>query len=123
MSALLVLVTTAPSPSPSPTQGPDELQVTPGLAGFVATFAVALACVLLFLSLTRHLRRAQHNAEERGLPIEEPKRVGFRRADEPGGTSGGTVAAPGDGSPGDGSPDDGSPDAGPEGEADGQGGR
>ncbi|MFE7407506.1 hypothetical protein [Isoptericola sp. NPDC057559] len=112
MNTLLMLVATAPSPSPSPTQGPNELQVTPGLAGFVATFAVAVACVLLFLSLTRHLRRAQRNAEERGLPIEEPKRVGFDRADRPGPSAGATDA-----------PDDGSPGAGPEGEADGQAGR
>ncbi|MCK9794934.1 hypothetical protein M1843_14375 [Isoptericola sp. 4D.3] len=80
--AVLPVLAAAPSPSPSPTQGPTELEVTPGLAGFVATFAVALACVLLFLSLTRHLRRARHNAEEQGLPIEEPKRVGPRHPGE-----------------------------------------
>ena len=67
----------APSPDPSPTSTvPDALQVTPGLVGFLATFALALACVLLFLSLTRHLRRASRNAQERGLPLTEPKRRG-----------------------------------------------
>ncbi|MFC7877971.1 hypothetical protein [Isoptericola sp. NPDC057391] len=76
-AAWATLLAAAPSPSPSPTQGPDELQVTPGLAGFVATFAVAVACVLLFLSLTRHLRRAQRNAEEQGIPLEEPKHFGL----------------------------------------------
>ena len=77
-----VALATDPSPSPSPTSQLTELEVTPGLAGFVATFAVAAACVLLFLSLTRHLRRAQHNAEERGIPVEQPKRVGFSRPGE-----------------------------------------
>ena len=42
-AAWVALLAAAPSPSPSPSQGPDELQVTPGLAGFVATFAVAVA--------------------------------------------------------------------------------
>jgi hypothetical protein len=78
----------APSPSPSPSQGPSELEVTPGLAGFLATFAVAAACVLLFLSLTRHLRRATRNAQERGLPIEEPKRIAFGRHPEAPGDAG-----------------------------------
>jgi len=67
-------------PSPSPTRSvPDDLEVTPGLVGFLATFALAAACVLLFLSLTRHLRRAGHNARELGLPVEEPKRRGAGR--------------------------------------------
>jgi hypothetical protein len=62
-------------PSPSPTSRvPDELEVTPGLEGFLVTFAVAAAAVLLFLSLTRHLRRARHNAIELGLPVDEPRR-------------------------------------------------
>ncbi|MFC8599508.1 MULTISPECIES: hypothetical protein [unclassified Isoptericola] len=114
MSAVWMLLATAPSPTPSPTQGPSELQVTPGLAGFVATFAVALACVLLFLSLTRHLRRARHNAEEQGIPVEEPKHVGIRRAEEPAaGASGGAGDVPGDARPG----------ARPEDETDGQAGR
>lgn len=92
-----------PAPSPSPTtQVPDDLEVTPGLAGFLATFAVAVACVLLFLSLTRHLRRAQHNAEEQGLPVDRRRTVGRRPDGEPedgepegGGTEDGR-AAPGD---------------------------
>jgi len=102
--AMLPALAAAPSPSPSPTQGPTELEVTPGLAGFVATFAVALACVLLFLSLTRHLRRARANAEEQGIPVEEPRRVGFRRADEGGEAAGPESAGPEAGG-GDGSPD------------------
>ncbi|MFE5292910.1 hypothetical protein ACFQ8T_12085 [Isoptericola sp. NPDC056618] len=110
MSAVWTLLAAAPSPSPSPSQGPDELQVTPGLAGFVATFAVAVACVLLFLSLTRHLRRAQRNAEDQGIPLEEPKHFGLQG---PGRGSGAPGAAPdgagprGDGGAGDGGTGDG----------------
>lgn len=118
---MLPALAAAPSPSPSPTQGPTELEVTPGLAGFVATFAVALACVLLFLSLTRHLRRARANAEEQGIPVEEPKRVGVRRADDSG-EAGGPEGGAGSGGDQDAGPDDGSPDgAGPD--EDGQGRR
>ncbi|MFI2103298.1 hypothetical protein ACH436_08410 [Isoptericola sp. NPDC019693] len=95
-AAWTALLAAVPSPSPSPTQGPDELQVTPGLAGFVATFAVAVACVLLFLSLTRHLRRAQRNAEDQGIPLEEPKHFGLdgpvRRPGDPDATSGGDTS-------------------------------
>ena len=58
-----------PSPSPSP-ESFSPLDVSPGLAGFIPVFLIALACVVLFLSLTRHLRRvtvrqAQVDAAER----------------------------------------------------------
>ncbi|MFF2451598.1 hypothetical protein [Isoptericola sp. NPDC058082] len=118
-AAWATLLAAAPSPSPSPTQGPDELQVTPGLAGFVATFAVAVACVLLFLSLTRHLRRAQRNAEEQGIPLEEPKHFGLQG---PGRGPGAPDGGPRDGSTGDGG-DDGTDDDGRSGGTDGEPGR
>lgn len=95
MNALLTglagVVAAVPSPSPT-SRVPDELEVTPGLSGFLATFAVAAAAVLLFLSLTRHLRTARSNAIERGIPVEEPRRHRF--ADEPGGDEPGSVQSP-----------------------------
>lgn len=50
----LVLADTAPDPD----------EVTPGLLGFVVTFALALALLVLIRSFIKHLRRAQ-NAEQR----------------------------------------------------------
>ncbi len=103
-------------PSPSPTSSvPDELEVTPGLVGFLATFAVAAAAVLLFLSLTRHLRRARSNAIERGLPVEEPRRHRFDggasvQSPDLGpspGTGGERAPGAGDRAPGDGATDGG----------------
>lgn len=41
----------------------DPTQVSPGVPGFVVTFALALACWLLFRSLTTHLRRVSHSPE------------------------------------------------------------
>lgn len=41
----------------------DPTQVSPGVPGFVVTFALALACWLLFRSLTTHLRRVNHSPE------------------------------------------------------------
>jgi len=41
----------------------DPSQVSPGVPGFLVTFALALACWLLFRSLTKHLRRVNHSEE------------------------------------------------------------
>jgi hypothetical protein len=47
-----------PSPTPTgPTGEFQDFEVSPGLLGFIPPFLIALACVVLFLSLTRHLRR------------------------------------------------------------------
>lgn len=67
------LVAEVGEPSPSPTQGPaggfEAWEVSPGLLGFVPVFLIALACVGLFLSLTRQMRRvtvrqAQRDADD-----------------------------------------------------------
>ena len=62
-------VTTETTPSPAPTTdelrpGLEPTDVSPGLPGFLTIFAVALACVVLFLSLTKQLRKVRH--DERG---------------------------------------------------------
>ncbi|PUB22165.1 hypothetical protein C8K30_11333 [Promicromonospora sp. AC04] len=87
MSPLLAgAVALATDPSPHPTEGQlrpglETWQVSPGLIGFLVTFALAVACVLLFLNMSKHLRRAGHNARQQGLPIAEPEGIAFRRTD------------------------------------------
>jgi hypothetical protein len=73
-----------PVPSPSPTARVlEDWEVTPGLAGFLATFGVALAAVLLFLSLSRHLRKADAYARANGIEVPQRKGIGFRREELP----------------------------------------
>ncbi|GAB4086767.1 hypothetical protein GCM10028784_33970 [Myceligenerans cantabricum] len=88
MSALAAVVglrlseLAAATPVPDPTEGGlrpglETTDITPGLTGFLVTFAVAIACVLLFLSLSRHLRRTRHNAREQGLDVDEGRKKGI----------------------------------------------
>ena len=42
--------------------GPIDQSLGPGFLGFVVTFALTGACILLFRSLTRHLRKVRHQA-------------------------------------------------------------
>ena len=67
------LVAEVGEPTPAPTQAPtggfEAWEVSPGLIGFVPVFLIALACVGLFLSLTKQMRRvavrqAQRDADE-----------------------------------------------------------
>ncbi|NKY06833.1 hypothetical protein HF998_07580, partial [Cellulomonas hominis] len=58
-----------PSPSPSTIEIPPEDQTSPGLLGFLVTFAVAAAVIALGFSLVRHLRVVDRNA--RRLEAEE----------------------------------------------------
>jgi hypothetical protein len=72
------VVTETATPSPAPSDDPlrpelEPTDVTPGLAGFLAIFAVALAAVALFFGLSRQLRRMRRNAESQGIPVEEPR--------------------------------------------------
>lgn len=43
-------------------EGVDPEDVSPGLLGFLVIFAVALACIPLFRSMTSKLRRVDHRA-------------------------------------------------------------
>ncbi|WP_418276125.1 hypothetical protein ACNHYB_14850 [Isoptericola jiangsuensis] len=107
-----------PAPTPSPTARVlEDWEVTPGLAGFLATFGVALAAVLLFLSLTRHMRKADAYARAHGIEVPRRKGIGFRREDATAGapaseaTAGSTLESPPEGP--DGPPRSG-PESGPE---------
>ncbi len=65
-----------PAPSPSPAQQLDVTTVTPGITGFLFTFALVLAAIGLFLLMTRSLRRTARNARVAGMEVSEPARVG-----------------------------------------------
>lgn len=99
-----VAVVLGADPSPNPTEGTmrpglETWEVSPGLIGFLFTFAIAVACVLLFLSMSKHLRKTSHNARQQGLPIAEPEGIGFRRTDDDAAglnsTAAGSDSAPG----------------------------
>jgi hypothetical protein len=65
LQATDVLAEVAPSPSPSSIEIPPEDQTSPGLLGFLVTFAVAAAVIALGFSLFRHLRVVDRNARRR----------------------------------------------------------
>lgn len=101
--------TTTPEPSPSSTQSPlredlDAVEVSPGLPGFLAIFVVALATIVLVLSMTRKLRRVNHRAHNESVvdATFDDRRPG----------DAGVRDAPDSSGPDDGAPDDGAPDGG-----------
>ena len=52
------------TPAPAPVETLDPLSVTPGVLGFLVIFAVVLACIPLFLSMTGKLRKVEHRARQ-----------------------------------------------------------
>lgn len=54
-----------PTPSPVPTSGVDADLVTPGVWGFVVTFLMIVAVVLLIIDMTRRIRRVTYRAQVR----------------------------------------------------------
>lgn len=71
MTALTLLATRAivwiadPTPSPYPAYEGDENLITPGVIGFIVTFLVAAATVLLLVDMVRRIRRVRYRAEVR----------------------------------------------------------
>lgn len=103
LGGLVFDVTPSPSPTAvevSPTLG------SPGLLGFIVTFAVAVGVVLLARSMAGHLRRVAHRASDEVDGAVVPEQGERTVADDPGtgasGTDAGGVEA--DGGPG---PDEG----------------
>lgn len=60
---LLVRASVAIATTPPVT--PDEDTVTPGVVGFIITFLVAAATVLLILDMVRRIRRTNYRAQVR----------------------------------------------------------
>jgi hypothetical protein len=54
-----------PAPSPVPTSNVDADLVTPGVWGFVITFLLVVAVVLLILDMVRRIRRVNYRAQVR----------------------------------------------------------
>lgn len=81
-------------------EGLDPNSISPGLIGFLATFAVVIAAVLLFINMSRRLRRMKYR-EERDAAAE---RAGQEQTDQRAGLDG--RPDDGDGNPGAGSSDD-----------------
>lgn len=67
----------------------DYYSVGPGFLGFVATFFLAVALVLLYRSLTRHLRKVRRDQQQAQAQaatsggVEDGDRGGDVVADEP----------------------------------------
>lgn len=93
------VVTAVPSPAPSPAAELDPYDVSPGLLGFLVIFAVVLACIPLFRSMTGKVRRLEHRA--RAEADAEQDRAGVDAAQ-----GGAAQGGPAQGGPGDvGGPD------------------
>ncbi|WP_265523504.1 hypothetical protein [Oerskovia flava] len=69
--------TSDPFPAPTDPLRPDlePTDVSPGLPGFLAIFLLAVACVGLFLGLSRQLRRMNHNAQQRGAEPDQGETI------------------------------------------------
>ena len=59
------LLHAASSPSPSPSTDPAHTFYSPGTIGFLATFGVTLAAVLLIFDMVRRVRRVRYREEIR----------------------------------------------------------
>jgi hypothetical protein len=68
----MLTVTPSPFPSPSGVAVTASQGGSPGFLGFVFTFLLAIAVVLLFLSLTKHLRVVDRRAKQLGLDDDAP---------------------------------------------------
>ncbi len=82
VAGLAAVLASTPTPSPTSTV-PDASQVTPGVVGFLATFAVAVVTVLLILDMVRRVRRLRYRelqAEQDAL--REQERDGTRPPDD-----------------------------------------
>lgn len=91
--ALLVPGAAEPSPSPSTVEIPPEDQTSPGLLGFLVTFAVAAAVIALAFSLVRHLRVVERNARR----LEEEEAAAGTGTSTPGGAPTGAGSTDGAG--------------------------
>lgn len=60
-----LLAVLSETPTPIPLEAPDDTFNSPGLIGFLVTFAVAGIAVLLFFDMNRRVRRTRYREEIR----------------------------------------------------------
>ena len=76
------LLHAASSPSPSPSTDPAHTFYSPGTIGFLATFGVTLAAVLLIFDMVRRVRRVRYREEIR-LKLEAEAAAAAKPAKKP----------------------------------------
>ena len=81
---MFVTLLLAATPSPTP-KTPNVDLVTPGVWGFIITFCIGVATIVLIWDMMRRVRRTRYRAEVNArLDAEEAERsTGIVRADEP----------------------------------------
>ena len=99
LAALLPAETLTPSPSDVLRPGLDPYDVSPGLLGFLAIFAVASVCVLGWLSLNRKVRRMRFAERAEDVETDGAAPAGGPGTTAPGGTAPG-ASEPGASEPG-----------------------
>ena len=67
MLALAVVLATA-TPDPQTTSIPKPDTVSPGFAGFVTVFLLAVATILLIRSMVKHLRKVRYSPDPNAEP-------------------------------------------------------
>ncbi|MEJ3404647.1 hypothetical protein WDJ51_07880 [Rathayibacter sp. YIM 133350] len=67
----------------TPPVTPDEDTVTPGIVGFIITFLIAAATVLLILDMVRRVRRTNYRAQVRERLTAEQLHDGGATTDAP----------------------------------------
>jgi hypothetical protein len=66
---------------------PDKSVVTPGVAGFLVTFGLALATLFLIRSMVKHLRKVRYSpepGEQPRVPGPRPEAIDRREDHDPG---------------------------------------
>jgi len=78
----MIVTAWASSTQPDAVRTPDPDVVSPGFAGFMTVFLLAVVTVLLIRSMTKHMRKVKFLADERDRD-EQPGGSGAAGPDEP----------------------------------------
>ncbi len=64
ITSLAGVLAATPLPTPTTPEDLDPTTVSPGLIGFLVTFAIAVATVLLVLDMVRRIRRLRYREQQ-----------------------------------------------------------